>query len=66
MVSRDSCQVMGKWDFERWLIFFTSEMCFLTTEEVLESIGGKYIFSFVLSRKDFESRSHAFPDHYSF
>ena len=55
--------MMGKWDFERWLICCTSEMLFLTTKGVQDSIGGKYVFSFVLSRKDFASRSDAFSGH---
>ena len=32
--------------FEKWLIFLNTEMSFLTTEEILESSGGRYIFSF--------------------
>ena len=32
--------------FEKWLTFLNTEISFLTTEEILESSGGRYIFSF--------------------
>ena len=53
--------------FEKWLTFLNTEMSLLTTEEILESSRGRYIFLF--ERKNFSVKvrcKQAFFVHFTF